>query len=822
MWYNICGLRGFMGKSIDNIFEHILGNKEYHMPDGIKTINPNFFVNCEFSVVHLPDSLETIEDHTFSNNKKVTRVITSNNLKSIGKYSFEKCKNLRSIILKNNLTEIGANAFDACFNLNSVHFPSSLRVIEDNAFHNTAIRNKISIPKLEKLGESAFSGSKISSVHIPASIKTIGQHPFLYCSDLKSATIEEGIKEISKGMFSHCTQLQHVSLPSTLQKIPSSAFSNCESLQTISLPDNLTSIDSHAFDWCISLKNLKIPRSVESIGDFAFTYTNMNTLQVYPTKNIGMYALFDCKNFHYLYINKKDGKLTFSKHAINNILFHSQHQTISLDYYLKFIPQLDLGQLIKDGNLGIFYDIVNHLKKNKISIQYQLFSRLNDAGLLDKVGTDITFSYIVKAIPNFAETLSSLPREEQEDLIKFANNLGCFSTEKLKDHQGKDTNTPFAQKACSVLSAILDSGLISHFHDYFNSMPYIFTPNQDFLQFIGRKDNNILIHVKMLLEMEVHHMPRIFSDVMTKFDQLKKLRNTVNHSGAPTTISWKQAIIKMRKIPTYRGTNPSNQDLADTFSKRDIPEYYFHMADALRERAHTMGINSHILNQPLQEPSILDQIKELQEGTSHILSDCQHQLDELRQKEFSYEMLNKYDARNPILGIDCNCCGTITSTFYGSDIAKATMTSNNVQNLVVNNSNNEIIAKGTMYINREKGYIVFNDFELNKKYKNHEIRGYPGIYDVQPSHPEEIQRNKIFNTFMRGINDFINIYNSKHPNNPIRQVNIGMGFNRLKRQCEQYSKAINLLEVPREYSFVDASQEQRVLYLRPQEDQMEN
>ena len=174
------------------------------------------------------------------------------------------------------------------------------------------------------------------------------------------------------------------------------------------------------------------------------------------------------------------------------------------------------------------------------------------------------------------------------------------------------------------------------------------------------------------------------------------------------------------------------------------------------------------------------------------------------------------------MGVFCSCCGTITSKYYGKDIATSSIISPDVQNLVVRNSKGDIISKGTMYVNKAKGYAVINDFELNVKYRNHESENSPGRYSVEKTSPEEQERELIFKAFQRGLKAFIEEYDRQNPKNPLTQINIGMGYNRLKRQVERFKKATSNLTVPSEYSFQDAmTNEQHILYQREQK-QIEN
>ena len=65
---------------------------------------------------------------------------------------------------------------------------------------------------------------------------------------------------------------------------------------------------------------------------------------------------------------------------------------------------------------------------------------------------------------------------------------------------------------------------------------------------------------------------------------------------------------------------------------------------------------------------------------------------------------------------------------------------------------------------------------------------------------------------MRGINAFVEEYDKENPDNPIKQINVGMGYNRLQNQCRRYMKETNLLSVPNDYAFHDALKGQYILY----------
>lgn len=240
----------------------------------------------------------------------------------------------------------------------------------------------------------------------------------------------------------------------------------------------------------------------------------------------------------------------------------------------------------------------------------------------------------------------------------------------------------------------------------------------------------------------------------------------------------------------------------------------------LRQKAKRNDIPEHILEKPIKEETILESIHRIKNQTGEELANGKQMIEELYEKQFTYEWLSKNDPHNSIMGLFVSCCGTITSGAYGKDIAKASIIAPDVQNLVVRDSKGNIISKGTMYVNKKEGYAVINDFEINEKYKKHEADS--GYYDVEETDPEEHDREMIFKAFQRGLKAFIQEYDTQNPKNPLTQINVGMGYNRLKRQVERFKKETSKLTVPSEYQFEDAMDEdQYILYQREQE-QIEN
>ncbi len=138
---------------------------------------------------------------------------------------------------------------------------------------------------------------------------------------------------------------------------------------------------------------------------------------------------------------------------------------------------------------------------------------------------------------------------------------------------------------------------------------------------------------------------------------------------------------------------------------------------------------------------------------------------DLREKNrtgFSYEWLPKDNWDNFILGKYCNCCAHLTGA--GNGIMRASIISDDVQNLVIRNGLGEIVAKSTLFVNRQEGYGVFNNVEASLQLSYDDL-------------------TKVCEALIRGAKDFWNKYNE---NNEIKLkvLTIGAGRNRINEQLE--------------------------------------
>lgn len=135
-------------------------------------------------------------------------------------------------------------------------------------------------------------------------------------------------------------------------------------------------------------------------------------------------------------------------------------------------------------------------------------------------------------------------------------------------------------------------------------------------------------------------------------------------------------------------------------------------------------------------------------------------LKEKLNENFSYEWLIKQDYNNLILGKFCNCCSHVNGA--GQGIMRASMISEDHQNLVIKNRFGEIVSKATIYVDRRQGYAVYNTIETKIEYQI-----------------DKTNLEHIYNALIRGTEAFVNRYNQNNEENKIKTVTIGTKGNSL-------------------------------------------
>lgn len=185
---------------------------------------------------HTFDSLESLGVRAFANMTDITgKVVLPERITEIPEGAF-----LNTGITGvdwSHITVIGKSAFSNCKGLNGeLQLPNSITSIGDKAFMNVKIEGDLALPNaLTFLGTDAFSGTAISSVTFPGTLKNIGSYAFYSCSNLSGTLIiPEGVVSIGTAAFTN-TGIEKLELADSVQTISAGAFSTCAKLTSVQI-----------------------------------------------------------------------------------------------------------------------------------------------------------------------------------------------------------------------------------------------------------------------------------------------------------------------------------------------------------------------------------------------------------------------------------------------------------------------------------------------------------------------------------------------------------------------------------------------------------
>lgn len=168
--------------------------------------------------------------------------------------------------------------------------------------------------------ENDFTGTELTSVKLPNTLKTIGNYSFSYCNKLKSISIPDSVTKIGEFAFYGDDALATVTISdsSSLKTIGDEAFGFCKVLKSLTIPKNVASI-SAIFYQNNSLTALRFIGKNTLCGDSCISKFNSDNDF---DKNIKIYAYSGSKAAAYakkkgysLVTFKEYGKITLSKTA---------------------------------------------------------------------------------------------------------------------------------------------------------------------------------------------------------------------------------------------------------------------------------------------------------------------------------------------------------------------------------------------------------------------------------------------------------------------------------------------------------------------------
>ena len=165
--------------------------EKINFPSSLTTVGNYAFVGCALETLVIPETLTSIGEEAFASSYKLVSVTYKGTAGSIRIGTYKSCHKLETVIFEKGMTGgIGSDAFKECENLANIAIHEGVTGIGAYAFMSCKKIVDLELPEtLKNLGDSAFRGTGVTSVTIPANVSYIGSDPFVFCSYLKNITM---------------------------------------------------------------------------------------------------------------------------------------------------------------------------------------------------------------------------------------------------------------------------------------------------------------------------------------------------------------------------------------------------------------------------------------------------------------------------------------------------------------------------------------------------------------------------------------------------------------------------------------------------------
>ena len=283
----------------NSAFENCIKLTYASLGTGLQRLNSRAFYNCKvLTDIEIPGTTRTVGEQAFENCSGLSLAILNEGIESMGGNCFRGCASLVSITIPGSMTTVGEGSFDDCTSLSTVSFAASAADLHIPYFTDAPIRtlrigrnlkyaygdtgspfrNKTTITRVSFTGNyvtniyyNLFDGcSGITSITLPATLKTINGYAFHKCTGLTEIGLPEGLTFIGNNAFENCTKLSGMTFPSTLRTIDRYAFKNCIGLAAIDVPEGVTTVGNNAFEDCTGLLEASLPSTLPLVELYLF------------------------------------------------------------------------------------------------------------------------------------------------------------------------------------------------------------------------------------------------------------------------------------------------------------------------------------------------------------------------------------------------------------------------------------------------------------------------------------------------------------------------------------------------------------------------
>ncbi len=202
------------------------------------------------TVFRIPEGIQMLEPDAFEDNTYIREAVLPDSVKTIGYWGFNWCSSLEKINIPDQCQRIGQYAFQQT-KLTEMHIPASVVTIVAPAFPYTLKHLTVDSGNTVFYAEDDVLFSYDGGLHYYAPLKTDSVY-----------TVPSCIDSIAMRAFSHAENLKEIVLHNGITIINGEAFSDCYGLETMTIPSSVQLLNCSFYN-CYNLAKLYIPASVK-------------------------------------------------------------------------------------------------------------------------------------------------------------------------------------------------------------------------------------------------------------------------------------------------------------------------------------------------------------------------------------------------------------------------------------------------------------------------------------------------------------------------------------------------------------------------------
>ena len=380
------------------------------IPESVEYISNEAFYACDaLKEIIIPEGVTAIEGRAFAYCDSIKSINIPANVQRIGKSVFEGCSLLSSITVAdenefysgkgnclievesktliagcnnsiipddNSVSVIAYGAFANMPGITNIVIPEGVTTIGDCAFNNCENLVSVIIPEgITSIGVYAFSGSALTSVELPASLKELKEGAFNWCTDITSLTVNEDntfyhaigncIIETASKTLIFATASATIPKDESVTTIGEYAMAFSDSRYSLEIPDNIVRIEDYAICGNYNMQYVFVPSSVEFIGESAFADAFSLSEVCIEDLEAWCNIEFETTNANPLWYS---GKLSYNNMEFENLILPEGIKTVGKNqfnncysinsvYIPKSVEVIDENAFLNCGNIwNVYYE----------------------------------------------------------------------------------------------------------------------------------------------------------------------------------------------------------------------------------------------------------------------------------------------------------------------------------------------------------------------------------------------------------------------------------------------------------------------------------